>query len=313
MVKIKKKKGFIEQLKEQGKFGKIVLYTVASVGIAIFAILSILSSPLFSPPIISIPPFTFVDFLVFAILSGTGIFGGYEYARMRKIKKINERFPDFVRDLAESRRAGLTFVKAIMLASKGNYGELTPEIKKICNAVSWGSSVEDALNEFAKRVNTKLVRRTVSLINEASKGGGNVADVLEAAAIDAREIATLQLERRNSMFPYLAIIYVGAFAFIAIILVITNSILPSMGSISETGASAAMGFGGGGGISIPDLVTVFFSAAFIQALGSGVIAGVFETGSPISGIKHSFILALTTWLVFKIAVLIGMLPSSGIL
>jgi flagellar protein FlaJ len=302
----KRKEGIFERLKEAGKLGQVIAYTIAGIGITTFFILFILSSPFL--PILSFPYLTYVDFLILSFLSGTGAIGGYRYIRMRRIKKINERFPDFVRDLAESRRSGLTFVKAIMLTSKGSYGELTPEIKRICSAVSWGSSVEDALDQLAERVDTKLVRRTVSLINEASRGGGNVADVLETAARDAREIATLQFERRNSMFPYLAIIYIGAFAFIAIILVLTKSIFPRLGGIG-----GVAGFGGGSSLTVSDLIPVFFSAAFVQALGSGVIAGVFESGRPISGVKHSFILTLTTWLVFKIATLTGVLPPSGIL
>ena len=51
-----------------------------------------------------------------------------------RFRKIDEAFPDFVRDLAESRRAGMTFTKAIMYSSKGNYGLLTPEIQKIASA-----------------------------------------------------------------------------------------------------------------------------------------------------------------------------------
>ena len=51
-----------------------------------------------------------------------------------RVRKIDDRFPDFVRDLAESRRAGMTFTKAIIYASKGNYGLLTPEIQNIARA-----------------------------------------------------------------------------------------------------------------------------------------------------------------------------------
>ena len=58
----------------------------------------------------------------------------------RKISKIDKIFPDFVRDIASSRRAGMTFTRAILFTSKGNYGLLTPEIQKIAQQISWGSS-----------------------------------------------------------------------------------------------------------------------------------------------------------------------------
>ena len=213
--------------------------------------------------------------------------------------KIDSRFPDFVRDLAESRRAGMTFTKAIMYSSRGNYGVLTPEIQKIARQISWGSSVDNALNVFAKRVNTKLIRRTVSLIIEASRSGGNVADVLDAASKDAREIKLIESERRANMMSYVAIIYVGMFVFILIVIVLSNSLLPSMLSeeVKDVGAGS-VGLGGGG-ITQGAVTSMFFTACLIQSAGMGLVTGVFEEGNMISGIKHSFIMMLCTWIIFK--------------
>ncbi|MDD5779007.1 MAG: hypothetical protein PHU95_06130, partial [Candidatus Thermoplasmatota archaeon] len=49
-----------------------------------------------------------LDFAVFAILSAIGPFGFYEYSRFRKMNLMEERFPEFLRDLSESRKAGMT-------------------------------------------------------------------------------------------------------------------------------------------------------------------------------------------------------------
>ena len=87
-----------------------------------------------------------------------------------------------------------------------SWSQFTEEIKKIAQQISWGNSVEEALETFANRIKTKSVRRTVSLIIEASKSGGNVADVLDVAADDAREIKVLEGELRkrakNILFIY---------------------------------------------------------------------------------------------------------------
>lgn len=285
----------------------MVVYTSTIVSVVVFVLLASLSYF----EIIEVEPLTFVDFLIFAVLSGTGIYGGYEYARMRRIKLIDSYFPDFVRDLAESRKAGMTFTKAIFLAAKGNYGPLTPEIKKMAQQISWGSSVNEALSNFAERVDTKLVRRSVSLINEASRGGGSVADVLEAAAKDAREMQHLKVKRKTSMSSYVIIVYLSTFVFIAIVLALTKSILPSLGeSLAKSAGIGGVVAGGGGALSIKELVGVFFFAAIIQSFGSGLVAGVFETGDVRDGVKHSFILVLVSWLIFKVSVTLGWLPAS---
>jgi len=171
----------IKSLILSGNLNKLIIYTSTGVSVSVFLIFALLS-------FIGIIDFgSTADFIVFAILSGTGIYGMYQYIYHKRIHKIDSIFPDFIRDVAASRRAGLTFTNAILFASKGSYGLLTEEIKKIAQQITWGSSVEEALIAFSKRVNTISVRRTVSLIIEASSSGGNVADVLDVAANDARE------------------------------------------------------------------------------------------------------------------------------
>jgi flagellar protein FlaJ len=288
------KTGFIKTLILTGQITRLIIYVVTAILVTVFIILGVLSMlGVFS---IFIGP---VDFFVFALLSGAGIYGMYEAFRVRRIAKIDAIFPDFVRDLAESRRAGMTFVKAILFASKGNYGILTPEIQKISQQVSWGGSVTDALIAFSKRVNTKSIRRTMSLIVEASNSGGNVADVLDVAAKDAREIKMLEAERRTNMASYVVVIYVGMFVFLAIVLILCTSFIPAMvGGEGSRGLSGVMG-GGGGNISQKGISAVFYLACLVQAFGSALVAGVFEDGQFSSSIKHIFIMVLLTWLSFK--------------
>jgi flagellar protein FlaJ len=243
--------------------------------------------------------FGFIDFIVFAILSGTGVFGMYASHRARKISKIDSIFPNFVRDLAESRRAGMTFTKAILFASKGNYGILTPEIQKISQQVSWGGSVSDALLAFSQRVKTKSIRRTISLIIEASNSGGNVADVLDVAAKDAREIKMLEAERKTSMASYVVVIYVGMFVFLAIVLILCTSFIPAM--VGGEGSQGMQGIMGGGSmVSESEITGTFYLACIVQSFGSALVAGVFEDGRFSSSVKHIFIMVFITWLSFKL-------------
>ena len=188
-----------------------------------------------------------------------------------------------------------------MYSSKGNYSFLTPEIQKIARQISWGSSVENALNSFAKRVNTKLIRRTVSLIIEASRSGGNVADVLDAASKDAREIKLIEAERRAGMLSYVAVIYVGMGVFLLIMIVLCKSLLPAM--ITEGSAGMAATMGGSANISLSAIANLFFYATVVQTAGMGAVTGVFEQGNVLSGIKHMFIMILVTWIVFKFIVM----------
>ncbi len=300
------KSGLIKRLLMTGQLTRLIVYVSAiipAVLCIVFALLSFLE--IIKPLRISsgegfIYIGTPMDFILIAILVFTGVYGMYEFTRLRRIRKIDERFPDFIRDLAESRRAGMTFTKAIMYSSKGDYGLLSPEIQKIARQISWGSSVENAFKAFAGRVNTKLIRRTVSLIIEASRSGGNVADVLDAATKDARELKLLEAERRAGMLSYVAVIYVGMGVFLLIIIVLCKSLLPSMITEGSEGVSVALGKASS--ITLSDVTHLFFYAALVQTAGMGVIAGVFEEGNIVSGVKHMFVMILVSWLIFKFIV-----------
>ncbi len=302
-----KKISLFKRLMITGQLNRLVIYIITLVPIVILCFLAMLEVfQVIGPSSIDIGgkevAFGYwYDYVIMAIVIGSGIFGMYEFRRIRRIRKIDDRFPDFVRDLAESRRAGMTFTKAIMYSAKGNYGILTEEIKKISMQISWGNGVENALNAFSKRVKTKLISRTISLIIEASRSGGNVADVLDAAAKDAREIKLLDSERRASMLSYVAVVYVSMFVFMVIILVLSVSLIPNM-----TGENQFMAGGGGNivssgaGISQMAVSHMYYAAAIVQSIFMGLIAGVFEEGNVLSGVKHVFFMSLITFVVFKI-------------
>jgi flagellar protein FlaJ len=193
----------------------------------------------------------------------------------------------------------MTFTKAILFASKGQYGILTSEIQKIAQQVSWGDNVTDALLAFSQRVKTKSIQRTITLIIEASVSGGNVADVLDVAAKDAREIKMLETERKTNMMSYVVVIYVGMFVFLAIVLILLTSFIPAM--VGGKGAQGMQGIMGGGSVASQGEITgVFYLACLIQSFGSALVAGVFEDGRFSSSVKHIFIMVFTTWLLFKL-------------
>jgi len=293
--KIKTKKtGFVKNLLLTGQTTRLLVYIITGILVSIFIILGILSAIGVLKLFIG-----FIDFIVFAVLSGAGLFGMYEALRVRRIAKIDAIFPDFVRDLAESRRAGMTFTKSILFASKGNYGILTPEIQKISQQVSWGGSVTDALIAFSQRVHTKSIQRTISLIVEASNSGGNVADVLDVAAKDAREIKMLEAERRTNMASYVVVIYVGMFVFLAIVLILCTSFIPAV--VGNKGGQGMQGLmGGSSNASQGEIAGVFYLACLMQSFGSALVAGVFEDGQFSSSVKHIFIMILFTWIAFKL-------------
>jgi flagellar protein FlaJ len=60
--------------------------------------------------------------------------------------------------------------------------------------------------------------------------------------------------------------------------------------------------GGGKQLTQFAVTQLFLVAALMQSGFMGLVAGVFEEGDIISGIKHSFIMITVAWFVFKFIV-----------
>lgn len=242
------------------------------------------------------------DFFVFAILLGLGPYGWFQAREAKRIEAIDAKFPEFLRDLAESQRAGMTLTEAVLTAAKGNYGSLTGEIRKMAAQIEWGVAFSDALQRFAGRVNTPLINRTVSLVVQASEAGGNVVDVLTAAADDSREIQQIVKERKQSMSIYLMIIYIAFAVFIGVIAVLDAQFIPEV----SKAVSKADGVSIGGlkfvAFDQEEFKMVFFHAAIIQGFGGGIVGGVMAGGKPVHGLRHSFVLVSIAWVLFRLVI-----------
>jgi archaeal flagellar protein FlaJ len=244
------------------------------------------------------------DLFILAFMLGAGPFGIFYNRERKRIAAIDEKFPDFLRDLAESNRAGMTLPRALVTAAGGTYGALTPEIKIMAAQVEWGVAFGDALQRFAKRCKTPLIDRTVALVVEAQTAGGSMVEILTAASEDAREIKQIVAERSQQMSMYTIVVYVAYFVFIAVVLVLALQFIPAFKeAVDATGGKGAKV----GGIDIKpfdpeDFFAIFFQAAVVQAIGGGLVGGVLTKGNPVAGFSNIAIMLLSAWLAFRVGV-----------
>ncbi|TLZ77335.1 MAG: type II secretion system F family protein [Methanobacteriota archaeon] len=236
----------------------------------------------------------FLYWLVVATLGFIGPYGFYVAKQQREINLIERRLPDFLRDVAEAGRFGMTLAEAIVVSSGGRYGKLTPEIKKMAAQITWGVPAAEALHLFAERVKTPMVQRVVAIVVKSSDAGGDVADVLTMVSHDTKENQLTEDERRIAMSTYIAVIYISFMVFLVTIWILDVTFLPKM--LEASGALATTG----GVVQSPlaqDLPNVvasiriaFFIAVAVHGLGDGILAGVLDTGKIPNGLRHSFVL-----------------------
>ncbi len=232
-----------------------------------------------------------LDFFCLGLICLIGPYGFLETARQRRIAKIEDRLPDFLRDVAEAGRFGMTLSDAIVVASNGRYGLLTEEIKRMASQLEWGVPVATALRLFEERVPTPLVQRVVSIITRANEAGGNVADVLSMVAHDTREAQLSDQSRRISMLTYVTVIYIAFAVFLVTIYIMAAVFLPQMikagESVGSTGLATAVTLQYA---YIPVLFLAFLVAVIVHAVGDGIMAGVLYNGRIAEGLQHGTIM-----------------------
>jgi flagellar protein FlaJ len=220
--------------------------------------------------------------------------------------KKEEKFPDFLRDLAEYWKGGLSMTVAVQTLAKSEYGALNFEVKKMSDQLSWGVAFGDVIDLFAERVNTPLVKRAISLIGEANRAGGKISDILVTAANDSREIKFLERERKRSIASYISVIWTSYGVFLGVIVVLAKVFIPAIaGSNSEPSKDGE----DSGGQELGNMVirnidplfflTIFYYGVTMQALGNGLMAGLMATGRFSSGFKHSGMMMIMALLCFN--------------
>jgi len=280
---------------------RVIIYGVAgSIALVMFLI-----SLMIQFKIMSLGGVSTLDMLVISLLTAIGPFGFYEDSRFNRIKSLEEKMPEFLRDVAESGKFGMTLATSIRSAAKGRYGDLTPEIKRMAAQIGWGISATEALRLFGERVNTVTVKRTCGIIIKAASAGGNVADILTLVSTDIKEKQLQEAEKKLNMTAYMVVIYVAFFVFLATVLILNAVFIPQIqaagSQADKTGASTSAG-----GVTtvnaelIPEVRFIYLASALVHGIGDGVTAGILLNGQVASGLKHSFVMVLIAYLMLRV-------------
>jgi flagellar protein FlaJ len=239
------------------------------------------------------------DFAVFAILVAIIPLAVLDFKEEHRVKNLEEALPNFFRDLAGMNDSGMTLPNAVHLVANAEYGTLTPHIRKLDNEMSWGVGFVEALSHFGKTLGTKLSDRSIDLIAKASKAGGDVSEVLRAAARDTFEVVNLAQERRNNMLIYMVIVLVSFAVFLFVIAILVSTFLTTMATAGAAAAQSGASSQFIGRIDVPAYKRLFAHAAMLQGFFSGLMAGVMGEGRVVAGLKYSALMLIIAWVAFR--------------
>ncbi|MBN2202627.1 MAG: type II secretion system F family protein [Candidatus Aenigmarchaeota archaeon] len=212
-----------------------------------------------------------------------------KYNDYKENKEIEERFPDFLRDITQNIKTGMTVTQAIKATKDNEYGVLTPYVKKIIIKIDWAVPFERILLDFARN-STPLIKKTVSTILETYKGGGDISHVLTAAGDTIKQINKIKQERFSSVYNQMLTGYAVFFMFVGVLVILKTYLVPSL-------------FSFGTSVSSVKNIDQFYDNTFqwlivIEGFFSGLVVGKMAHGSIVAGLKHSMVLTIIGYGVF---------------
>ncbi len=216
---------------------------------------------------------------------------------------IDDNIPALLREISDAQKTGLPLPRAILEASKHQYGALTPELGKMAAKISWGIPFSKALKSLTETADTPLMKRTSLLILEAERSGGAIEDVFESAHNHVAEILGLRRERLGSMKPYRWIIYASFIVFSIVMIILLISFFKELAVqmvdavLNEQKANARLPF------NLAGIQLIFFHLMVIEAIFAGLIAGKMSQGDAKLGLRDSCILLAICYFFFKLAVI----------
>lgn len=254
-------------------------------------------------PLHPVPARLFYPFIIVAGTVAWSQFWMDFFKEQNRQKEIELKFLEFIRNLVGTVKSGIPIPRAVSQVANKDYGALTPYLKKLAAQIDWGVTIDEAFLTFSDDTANPVIKRAVSIMIEAEKSGGDIAEVLDAIASSVVDVKKMKQERKSSTYGQIMQGYIVFYIFIAIMLVLQLWLFPKLSGMAgnlASGLGAVGGFVGGGGAAI-SLNGVFFALIMIQGFFAGVMIGKFSEGNLKQGLLHSLILMTSAALIITTA------------
>lgn len=101
------------------------------------------------------------------------------YIEKKRLTKFTEQLNDALMIISNSLRSGFTFRHAITRVAQDMPEPISTEMGRVVREVNYGESMESALGELAKRMQSKELEMVNSAVAIHAQAGGNLAEIIE--------------------------------------------------------------------------------------------------------------------------------------
>ena len=232
------------------------------------------------------------------LIIGTSLpaFTAFRYTRERR--GLERILPEFIRDVAEGRKTGLSPEVAIERLSGRHYGMLSKHVRKMGAQLSWGVSLSTVVSTFTTAVGSWVTRAIGTLLIEVvDVGGGTIRSFSEMAEF-TRDINDMEADKRTALRPFVYITYIAG-----VMVIITTFIM-----VYLLAAPAATGFSSNTPTVNPGTIDLLLTTAVFDSFVIGIVAGKMGESGLADGFKHGIALVVISLLAVNVARLFIPIP-----
>ncbi|MEM4296367.1 MAG: type II secretion system F family protein [Candidatus Anstonellales archaeon] len=255
---------------------------------------------------------SFIIYSIFGIVLyffiATLIYGYYVFKSDMRRNAVESVLPDFFSLVSSNIRGGMTLEQALWQAAKPEFGILSIEVKASIKEAFAGTPMDKALDNLSKRFNSPILSRTLSMIKEALKSGGELAVVLEKTADEARDIIISKKEIRTSLLVSIIFLIFASSIGVPAVLAVTNMLIQTLEKTFTFTSGQQTTSVGGINISLskPPFSSrefLWFSiiTIFINVFIASFIVSVAYTGTKRQAFRFFPLMLITAYIIFFIA------------
>ena len=233
---------------------------------------------------------------------------GIDLLIYRRKVEIEEVLPDFLQLTSANIRAGMPIDRSLWFAVRPRFGVLAKEIEEVAKRTFTGEDLEVALKAFSAKYDSLILQRSMYLLIEGLKAGGEVGGLLDRIATNIQQIHIMKKELAANVMTYVIFISVAVIFGAPFLFALSHNLILIIqqigGQISMSSAgSAGMGFSFSPDvIDIKDFKIFAFVSLTITSFAASAIISTIQKGTIKAGVKYipMFIIAtLTLFFVFS--------------
>jgi len=210
-----------------------------------------------------------------------------------RTKQIEEVLADALQLMSANVRAGMTLDRAIWLSARPEFGPLEKEIKLFGREVLGGISMVKAIRNMKNRVNSDLLNRTLILMEEGLRSGGEMAKLLDETSSDIRKIRMMKKEVKSNVVMYSMFIMFASVLGAPLLFAVSVYFIEMIGGFwadkaPQDTSQFSSGFikMTGPQVEVADMVLFSIASIALTTFFGAIMIGLIQTGKSKRGLKY---------------------------